>query len=497
MIPLHLSRGVYKTYKGEYMKKDTKLKISFIGGNAYDVTGSATLIEWNDRHILLDCGLIQGGTTLQDYKDNRNMLTKNKFKKIDTVIIGERHADHSCNIPYITKVSPECRVITPLHTKEIFKCMFEDSAKIAERDCELLHKKYEDRIFIPNYNLSDVGNCLDRIEEYPVGERIQIDDDIRVKFSYSGHIFGCCQTELWINVNGKEKHLLYTADLGNILNQENRPFTEELQRVESATLVISESTYGAKQKKQCTKKTITKDLEKMYSVIEQYTIDLKSRVLIPTFSLDRTPAMLYMIWKKFKNNPRFKDVKVLVDSPLANRLLDVYLKELPKEKQELLAEILSWNNIIRITTPEESKYAMENYKSCVIVASSGMCNIGRSKMWLMKMLPNAEDCVLFSGYCGTNTLGYKIKNHKQKYITIDGKAYPNRCNIVSILGQSSHIQRNELIDYLSSINSQKICLVHGEMNGRIELAEDLKEALANKSKTTSVCVVNKDTRISL
>ena len=474
------------------MKKENKLKISFIGGNSYDVTGSMILVEWNKRKILLDCGLIQGGTTLQDHNDNKNMLTKNKLKGIEYLFVGERHIDHTGNIPYIVKTNPNCRIITPIKSKKILKCMLEDSANIAERDCECLSKKYS-KSYYPNYTLDDVHKCIEKIEEYNVGERITIDDDITIKFSYSGHIFGCCQMELWINVNNKIKHLLYTADLGNILNYQNRPFTEELTKVNNANIVISESTYGLRDNYICTKKTIEKDIEKIYSTIEQYTIDSKNRVLIPTFSLDRTPAMLYLLWKKYKDDERFKDIKILVDSPLSNKLLDVYLDELDEEKSNLLREILSWENIIRITESEDSKYAMENYKNCIIIASSGMCSQGRSKIWLTKIISNPNDCILFSGYCSENTLGGKIKNNKQKHITIDGKNYSNRCNIVNIKGQSSHIQRNELINYLKSINCEKIYLVHGSQQSRIDLAEDLRKELCNCSKTTKVVIVTKGT----
>ena len=479
------------------MKKENKLKLNFIGGNAYDVTGSMILVEWNKRKILLDCGLVQGGATLQDYKDNKTMLTKNKLKDIEMVIVGERHIDHIGNIPYITKINPNCKVITPIKTKKIFKCMLEDSANIAERDCEMLAKKYKDKTFIPTYTIEDVQHCINQIQETIVGEKVKIDDDITIKFSYSGHIFGACQTELWINVNGKIKHFLYTADLGNILNYENRPFTEQLSQVNNATIVISESTYGKLDKFVCTKKTIDKDIEKLYSTIEQYTIDNKNRVLIPTFSLDRTPAMLYLIWKKFKDDERFKDVKVIVDSPLTNRLLDVYLNELDDDKAELLQEILSWENIIRVTAYEDSKYIMDNYKNCVIIASSGMCSQGRSKVWLTKILPNANDCLLFSGFCAENTLGGKIKNNKQKYITIDGKNYPNKCNIVNIQGQSSHIQRNELVWYLNTINCEKIYLVHGSQQARIDLAQTLRDKISKSNKTTKVVIVTKGTTCNL
>lgn len=140
---------------------------------------------------------------------------------------------------------------------------------------------------------------------------------------------------------------------------------------------------------------------------------------------------------------------------------------------------------------------MENYKNAIIIASSGMCTIGRSKSWLKKILPCSDCCVVIGGFCSPNSLGSKIKDCKQKTINIDGKPYANRANVISILGQSSHIQRNELIEYLTSINTNKIYLVHGEMSGRLELAEDLKQNIANNSKTTKVCVVNKNTVVTL
>lgn len=476
-------------------KKDDKVHISFIGGNAYDVTGSATLIEWNDRHILIDLGIIQGGTVLQDYKDNKRLLTKNKLKNIDMVIVGELHADHTCNLPYITKANKDCRIITPIKHKKIFKCMFEDSALISSRDCEWLSTKFEDRVFEPSYDLYDVEYCVNRIEEYNTNEKIKLDDDIMVRFTYSGHIAFCCQIELWININGKIKKLLFTEDLGNVLNEENRPFTEKLQKVDHADVVISESTYG-KREKPCTKKTIEKDLQKFYTVIDQFAVQMKGTVLIPTFSLDRAPAMLYMIWRQYHEDPNFK-IKVILDSPLMNRLLDIYLEELEDDKAKLLKEILEWPNIIRVVESEESKFAMDNYKNSIVIASSGMMNIGRSKSWFKKIVGDPMSCCIISGYCSPNTLGAKLKDNKQKTINIDGKSYPNKCNVVNILGQSSHIQRNELIEYLSEINCQKICLVHGNMQGRIELAEDLKEELSKKCKTSKIVIINKGTKISL
>ena len=51
-------------------KKHGKIKVNFIGTNSIDVAGSCTHIEMEEFQILLECGLTQGGTLLEDYRIN-------------------------------------------------------------------------------------------------------------------------------------------------------------------------------------------------------------------------------------------------------------------------------------------------------------------------------------------------------------------------------------------------------------------------------------------
>ncbi|MBL7898202.1 MAG: MBL fold metallo-hydrolase, partial [Crocinitomicaceae bacterium] len=75
------------------------IKIQFLGG-AGTVTGSKTLIEFNDKRYLVDCGLFQG------LKDLR-LLNWNEFpvdpKTIDAIILTHAHLDHCGYIPVLTK----------------------------------------------------------------------------------------------------------------------------------------------------------------------------------------------------------------------------------------------------------------------------------------------------------------------------------------------------------------------------------------------------------
>lgn len=478
--------------------KESQIKIEFLN-NGHSVTGSCTIIKFLDRTILFEFGGIQEGhTTLADYKLNREQVSKVKAKDVDMIIGGHfMHYDHGGNVPALIKQNPNIRIITGKNTTGILKEMWMDSAFINIRDCEELSMKYPDKVFIPLYDNEDVEKALSMIEEYDVGEIYELDENISIRYTYSGHIFGAVQCELFIKIKNRVTKLLFTSDLGNQKIQHLKPFVQQFEPIYTAQYVFSECTYGSKDNKQITKKIIDKDLEKIKSVIEQFCKDYKRRVLMPVFSLDKCPVVLWLIYQMFKDDKDF-DTKVLVDSPLTNRLLDRYSEVLEGEAKEKFDEMLSWKNLKRIVTPEDSKYAMEHMTNILVLSSGGMLQSGRSVRWAKELLPHTNDCLILSGFCGENTLGYRIKNcSDQKTISINGVAVKNKAQVVNIRSLSGHIQRDDMLNYYSSIHADKIYLIHGDMDGKIEFAQDLKKEIANKSMTTGVCVVNKGTSITL
>ena len=480
-------------------KKKGKVTVKFIGNNASSVTGSATLISFDNRNILFECGGIQEGrTTYDNYKLNKELVSKIKAKDIDMIIGGHfMHYDHGGNVPAILKQNTAIRVITPINTKGILREMWLDSANISVRDCEELSRKYPDKSFIPIYLPEDVETALKKVEEYNVGEIFELNENVSIRYTYSGHIFGACQCEVYIKCNGRVHKILFTSDLGNVTIQDYKPFVQKFEPVYNSNIAICESTYGLGNTTKTTTKTLQKDLEKIKTVIEQYCNDNNRRVLMPVFSLDKCPNILFLIYEMFKDMPHFK-TKVIVDSPLTNRLLDSYKEVLDSEALEQYEEMLAWDNLMRIVDPDESKYAMEHYTNICVLSSGGMLQSGRSVKWARELLPHSNDCLILSGYCGENTLGWKIKNcSDQKTITIGGVPVKNKAQVININSLSSHMQRDDLLKYYSSMHTNKIYLVHGDMDAKISLAKDLKEHIANNSMSTGVCVVNKGTTVTL
>lgn len=478
-------------------KKNKEVKLEIIGGNATGVTGSCTKIDFYGRTILFEIGMIQDNSTiLGNYRDNCSILNKIKPKKIDMVILGHCHCDHIGLVPMLfSRGNTNVKIIVPKDSKCILKEMWSDTAYINERDVEVLNRKGEKQ-YTPLYTQNEVDMAVNNVMEVNIGNIIKLDDNISIRYTPAGHILRSCQTELYINGGNHTRKVLFTSDLGNKLIENKKVFVENLENIASCQICIGESTYG-RRNGSMTKKDIKLDEEKMKTVINQFCIDNKHRVLIPTFSLDRLPFILWELYKMFGEDEKFT-VPVLVDSPLANRLLDCYSSILDGEVKEKFDEMMSWKNIQRIITPEDSKAAIADNNAKIICSSSGMLNAGRSVRWVQSILPNENDCILCVGYAGVDTLAYRIKNGAgQKTININGKPYKNRCQIVDLHSYSSHMQHEDLVNYYKGINCEKIVLVHGDDKARIELKEDLENVLSDMCKSTRVIIANKGMKISL
>lgn len=440
--------------------------------------------------------MIQGEhTVLENYKANMKYIQKIRPQELQYIIIGHVHQDHIGMIPTLyARGKCNAKIIVPKGSTSILKEMWLDSSFINCRDVEVINLK-NDRNYEPFYTEDVVYKTIEYIEEIDSDKIVSLSDELAIRYTDAGHILLSKQCEVYINGGSRTRKILFSSDLGNISTQDTRVFVENFKPVTSANIAIMECTYASKER-QCTKETYKKDVTKIKSVVEQYCIDNNSRVLIPSFSLDRTPYILWILYSLFGKDENFK-IPILIDSPLANRLLDCYSSILDGKKKELFDEIMSWNNIKRVIQPESSKAAIADKGAKIILSSSGMLTAGRSVKWTQSILPNENDCILFMGYSGENTLAWKIKHGKDhKTININGKPYKNKAQIYDLKSFSSHMQRNEMLNYYKSINCEKIYLVHSDSN-KIEFKHDLENAIADCLKSTKVVAVNIGTKISL
>jgi len=471
-------------------KNKNKIRVKFVGNNSEHVTGSMTLIEINDKKILIECGLIQGqGTVLAEYKANTKHFPF-KPKTIDYIFVGHLHADHICGLPRLYANGCTAKIIAPKGTYEIAKILMEDSAFIMSKDVEMLKKKTE-RDYSPIYTKDNVKTCLQYWNEFDFNYPINLCEEIKFNFIKSGHIINSAQIELYIKNNNLTKKILYTSDLGSNIP---KYYADKFQPCEKANLVIGECTYSSN-KRNATNKDRQNDLLKIKSVINEVCKINKGKVLIPSFALDRTQNIITHLYNLFKDD---KDCPLIImDSPMAVKLTKLYEQLLDGEELELYRKILNWDKLKFAEEYEESKFYQTSKEPMVLVSCSGMLSAGRSVTWCEKLLRNSNNCILFIGFSAQNTLATKIKQGKNKTIKINGKQIPNKCQIVDLKSFSSHMQHDDLLKYYSDIQTEKIALVHGDFNDKCDFTKELQEEISKKNKTSKVICVNKSTELLL
>ena len=458
-------------------KGTAKPYVKFISGSATGVTGSAHLVRFKNYGILLDCGLEQGHDVMTDYQANKDFLHKIRVKDIQYIILSHCHVDHSGLIPALFAKGCQAHVYVPTGSIPLLRLLWADSLKIHQSDCLKLQKKHG-RKFAPFFTEDDVDTALGRCIEINFNEETALNQDVKFEYFSAGHILYSAQIYLELHQGYQIYRVGYTGDIGGFTP---RPFTAPRQSMPFCDLTIGECTYNTPTRPNSVKDR-PKDIEKIISVVNE-----SHKILFPCFSLQRTQELLlnlYMLWE-MKDLP---DIPVYLDSPLAIKICNMW------PDVELWDDVMNWKNLKFVNEITDSKALQMSDEHCIIVSASGFLNGGRVLSHLTTVLPNENNTIMFIGYAGENNLASKIKAN-EPIVEVNGVLVENKAKIVELRSFSSHASYEELMEYYTEIPYNKICLVHGEMNGKVEFAKALKDKLASNGKSARVIAVNADTKI--
>jgi metallo-beta-lactamase family protein len=286
----------------------------------------------------------------------------------------------------------------------------------------------------------------------------------------AGHIMGSGSIKLFVKEGNKMKTVVFSGDLG----QKEMPIVRDAEPFTEADMVIMESTYGDRDHK-----PLQETLDEAIAIIK-HAIDLKGKILVPSFAIGRTQDILYYIEKAFQKGglPRFP---IYIDSPMAIEATKIYMSHpelFDKEMKEFIAggEMLNDPKYIHPTpTPEESKRLNDVPGPCMIIAGSGMCNAGRITHHLRHNLWRPETSVLIVGYQVEGTLGRKLVDGN-KMVKIFGEPVAVRAQIHKLGGFSAHAGQSDLLKWFNALAPcrPKVILTHGEDKARQVLSDIIR-----------------------
>ena len=470
--------------------KSDKVKISMIGTNASDVTGSFTVVNYKDITIAIDCGAFQGESKLKTYQINKSMFKDVNIKNISQIVVSHKNHDHIGSICMAFNQGCDAEIFMVEGSYPIVDLMFKDSLKIGLADSIYLSKKYG-KDYTPLFTEDDVEKALHNIIEYRCHEKFKINEYMYVEFIPAGHIYLSAQILLHVEDGNYKKKILFTGDIGS--PNSNKPLVEKFESVKSCNLVVGECTYAMAENK-CTPKNKQEDLIKIKKQIDKTCFHKKGSLLFGTFALQRSLDILvdlYSIWEETQFHH-----EVILDTPLGVNILKA-MEEYTKS--DIIKKLTHWDNLKFIDKFEDTKMIMYSDTPRIIVASSGFAMGGKILAYFTQFLPNKKNCLVTVGYCSEESNMGKVKQRKPIMIMNDGELaeYETKCDILEIGSYSSHAQHEDLLDYYTSIQCEKIVLNHGDSSKKYEFAELLSEKLSEECKTTKVYIMNRGEYITV
>lgn len=471
-------------------KKPKSDGVYFLGKASVDVTGSQYLVRFNGHQCLLECGLHQSSSNdyLDSYKINSEKFQFNP-SDIEYVFACHTHIDHIGLIPRLVKEGFNGRIIATRNTAMIMKPLLLNSCFIIQDEARILSKRYK-RNYKPLYDVEDVYKTLELIDIYDDYDTIfQLNDVVSFQWFKNSHCLGAAQLQLILKSELATKKILYTSDLG-ALNTDNH-FLENTEIPEMYNdISIMESTYG--NSKRQSKKTRSFDIEHLRVAVNT-VLERNGSIIMPCFSFSRTQELLATLYDIYGNDENFK-TQIIIDSKLSCDITRLYNTLLHGDSAKLWDKIYNWKNLKLISEKEESKSNMMDFTPKIIISSSGFCTNGRIVNYLKRYLPDKRSMIVFSGYVGDNPsyLSYRIKNYREhKHISINKELVKNNADCVTLSTYSSHANYNDLIRFGSSLNTNKLILVHGSEESKQCLADGLRDAVSKQDKTFKIISATK------
>lgn len=438
------------------------MTISFHGA-AQTVTGSKHLITLADGHrILLDCGMYQGlgGRT-------RRLNEELGFDPatIGTILLSHAHIDHSGLLPKLVAGGFKGKIYCTAPTLELAAVLLQDSAHIqAHEHSETDHQ--------PDYTIEDVIETMKHFHVVDFDSWFTPLPDVKVMYTRTGHLIGAAAIHLEIFENNKTTTITYSADVGRHRHPLFLPATPFPQ----AEYILLESTYGNRHHP-----VQLSNVDILLKWITKTCLQKGGKLVIPAFSVGRTQELLYLL-RQLENEKRLPDLHYYVDSPLGIKATEIF-KRYNNEYNERITDELkagedpfTFTGLKYVETSEDSQRLRQHPDPCVIIASSGTADAGRVRSHIAATIADPKNTILFSGYCGPESLGGRLLK-KPAVIEIKDNMYEVRATISQMNGLSAHGDMDDLCHFLDCQNPElvrAIFLVHGEPAAQERLSARLK-----------------------
>jgi putative mRNA 3-end processing factor len=354
--------------------------------------------------------------------------------KVDAVVLGHAHLDHSGFVPVIfKKQSPTIYSSAP--TFDTAHLLLKDSLKIAK--IKNLPKQYA---------LADIDKMKEHEMRITYGQRVD-ERNFSLDIFDAGHIPGSTAPLLEI----ENKRFLYACDFNT---EQTMLLNGERIDIKDIDVLIMESTYADREHPS------REETENKFFEAVRDTVSNGGIAVMPCFAVGRAAEIL-MVINRFKH-----DFPIYMDG-MAKTATEIALKY-PELLRDSKALKKAFSNTREIWDDKDRKKITK--EPCAIISSSGMLEGGPSVRYVKNLYDDPNSSVIFTGYLLEKTAG-RVLYETGRFVT---EGFDNKIKMgIHKFDFSAHAGRTGLLDFVKRINPQKVVCLHGD---KCEwFANDLRE----------------------
>ncbi|MEK7635165.1 MAG: MBL fold metallo-hydrolase [Patescibacteria group bacterium] len=447
--------------------KVNNLKLTFYGGVG-STTGANIMLEFSNRKILVDCGLLQGAR----FAEEKNFESfKYNPASVDYLLITHAHMDHIGKVPKLVRDGFKGKIISTKATFELAGPMLADALKV-------MRVKHPNQII---FEESDVAKALSLWEGKNYEGKIELFENCFLEMQDAGHVLGSAICNVTCGTGDSMRKITFTGDLGNSPS----PLLPDTEFPKDVDYLVMESVYGDRNHES---KTERREKLKQY-ILEG--IKKQGTIVIPAFSIERTQVLLYEINNMIESK-EIPQIPVFLDSPLAEKVTDIYKNYEKDFKKSVQDEINAGDDIfdfpgLHIVGRSSESAGIEKVPGAkIIMAGSGMSEGGRIVNHEAHYLPDPKATVILVGYQSVGSLGRLLQDGaKEVFMDANGDKKKEKvkvkATVENITGYSSHKDSEHLQEFVEKINEskklKKVFVIMGEPKSSLFLTQRIRDYL--------------------
>lgn len=449
------------------------VRVATLGGFR-QVGRSCSMLHTQDSKILVDCGVdVSSAGNGAPYIHLPEVLP---IDEIDAVVITHAHLDHSGLVPLLYKYGFDGPTYCTSPTRDMSTLLQMDYLKVAAADA----KK------IP-YSAENIRDTIKHCITMNYGDTTDITPDVKLTLHNAGHILGSSIAHFHIG-----EGLYNIAFSGDIKYEKTWLFNPAVNRFPRLEAMFMESTYGAKDDFQPSRKEATQHL----SNIVQERLRKKGKVLVPVFAVGRSQEVMIVL-EDLMRKKAIPKVPVYLDGMIweATAIHTAYPEYLnsklraqtfQKGKNPLLSEIF-----VRVDGQEMRQKIIGDPDPCIVLATSGMMSGGPVMEYFKSWAEEKKNAIVFVGYQAEGSLGRRIqKGWSEIPLNVGGSVVNIKMNmdVETVDGFSGHSDRRQLLNFVNNMSPrpERIIFGHGEESKCL----DLSSAIHKRFNINTVAPMN-------